>query len=87
MDYYRKGLIVKPNFGPTSKDVDPMWLRLSRKGDIYNFEASTSGKVWFMIDSQTSDLDPVQIGLVTGQLLKGKSLPATFDYFEVRSLP
>ena len=87
MDYYRKGVIVKPNIGPTSKDTDPIWLRLSRKGDTYSFEVSTNRKVWFIVDSHTSDLNPLQIGLVTGQRLKGSNLAATFDYFQVQSLP
>ncbi len=87
MDYYRKGVVVKPNFGPTHKDIDPILLRLSRKGDAYSFEVSNDGKVWFVINNHTSDINPLQIGLVTGQRLKGNSLFAIFDYFEVRSLP
>jgi beta-xylosidase len=86
MDLYRKGVIVPSNYGPTSRHANPIWLRLSKRNDIYSFDASTDGKVWFTIDSQINDLDPVQIGLVTGQLIRGKSLPAAFDYFEVRSL-
>jgi regulation of enolase protein 1 (concanavalin A-like superfamily) len=87
MDTYRKGVIVPPSFGPTSQSANPIWLRLSRKKEAYVFQASTDGRVWFAIESQTSDLDPAQIGLVTGQLLRGKSPQAAFDYFEVRSLP
>jgi beta-xylosidase len=87
MDYYEKGVIVTPNFGQTYREIDPLLLRLSRKENTYIFEASTDGKVWFIVGSHTSDMNPLQIGLVTGQRLRGESLPATFEYFEVRSLP
>ena len=87
MDYYKKGVIVKPSFGQPYKESDPILLRLSRRGDSYTFEASTDGMVWFVIGSHTSDMNPLQVGLVAGQKLKGSVLPAAFDYFEVRSLP
>jgi beta-xylosidase len=87
MDTYRKGILVQPNFGPTPRDVNPIWLRLSRTGDLYDFEASSNGTVWFFINSQTSDFTPTQIGLVTGQRLRGTPLSAGFDYFEVHGLP
>jgi regulation of enolase protein 1 (concanavalin A-like superfamily) len=87
MDYYRKGVVVEPNFGQTYQEIDPILLRLSRKGENFTFEASTDGKVWFMIGSHTADINPLQVGLVAGQRLLGKAIPATFEYFEVRSLP
>jgi len=87
MNYYKKGFVVKPDFGQTYKEVGPILLRLSRRAEAYTFEASTDGKVWFIAGSHTGDLNPLQIGLVTGQRLQGTNLPATFDYFEVRSLP
>lgn len=87
MDYYRKGVVVEPNFGQTYQEIGPILLRLSRKGKNFTFEASTNGKVWFMIGSHTADINPLQVGLVAGQRLLGKAIPATFEYFEVRSLP
>lgn len=87
MNYYKKGLMVKPDFGQSYKDAKPLLLRLSREGNRYTFEASTDGKVWFIVGSHTSDINPLKIGLVTGQRVKGSNLPAAFDYFEVRSLP
>ena len=86
MDYYEDGKIVKPDFGQAYGDIDPLLLRLSRKEDLYTFEASTDGKVWFIIGSHTSDMQPIQIGLVTGQRMRGENVPATFEYFEIRSL-
>lgn len=87
MNYYQNGLIVQPDFGQTYGDIDPLLLRLSRREDTYTFEASTDGKVWFIIGTHTSDMNPVQIGLVTGQRMRGENPPATFEYFEIRSLP
>jgi regulation of enolase protein 1 (concanavalin A-like superfamily) len=86
-DYYRKGVVAGPNFGQTYREIDPIRLRLSRKGEIYSFEASTDGKVWFLIGRHTSDINPQQVGLVAGQALRGRIIPATFEYFEVRGLP
>jgi hypothetical protein len=33
-----------------------------------------------------SSLQPLQVGLVTGQRMRGENLPATFEYFEIHSL-
>jgi hypothetical protein len=87
MDLYRNGVLVQPNFGQRYRDVNAILLRLSRMADIYTFEASTNGKVWFMIGSHTSEMTPLQVGLVAGQRLRGTNDPALFEYFEVRSLP
>ena len=87
MDYYRKGVVVKPSFGQTYEDIDPILIRLSRREDTYNFEVSTDGQVWFVIGSHASDLNPIQIGVVAGQNLGGSSISAAFEYFEIRSLP
>ncbi|RPJ21072.1 MAG: DUF1349 domain-containing protein [Chloroflexi bacterium] len=87
LNYYEEGVVVKPNFGKAYIDHDPILLRLSRNGNTYTFEASSDGKVWFMIGSHISEMNPLQIGLMAGQKIKGNSRPAIFDYFEVRGLP
>jgi beta-xylosidase len=86
MNHYEKGLLVQPDFGQSFGDIDPLLMRLGRKGDTYTFEASTDGKVWFLIGSHMSSLQPLQVGLVTGQRMRGENLPATFEYFEIHSL-
>ena len=85
MNYYKDGVVVEPDFGQPYREIDPLLLRLSRRGNTYTFEGSTDGKVWFLIGSHMSDMNPTQIGLVTGQRLRGENVPATFEYFEVRS--
>jgi len=87
METYRKGVIVKPSVGKSHQNNNPISIRLSRRGETYTFEASTDGEIWFIVGSQTSELDPLQIGLVTGQRIRGKTQPAAFQYFLVRSLP
>lgn len=87
MNYYENGMIVKPDFGQHYGEIDPLLLRLSRRENTYTFEASTDGKVWFIIGNHSSEMNPVYIGLVTGQRMRGENVPATFEYFEVRSLP
>jgi regulation of enolase protein 1 (concanavalin A-like superfamily) len=87
MDYYEKGVVVKPSYAQAYTNIDPLVLRLSRRGTAYTFEGSTNGLVWFVIGNHTSAMDPVGIGLVTGQRTVGSAHPAVFDYFEVRSLP
>jgi beta-xylosidase len=87
MNIYRKGIAATPSPMQTYTHQDPIYLRLSRRGDTYTFESSQNRDVWFLIGSQTSNINPHQIGLVASQNLRGKILPATFGYFEVRSLP
>lgn len=87
MDYYKAGMLIKPDFGQRYRNINAILLRLSRRENVYAFEVSPNGKVWFIIGSHTSDMEPRQIGLVTGQRMRGTNLPALFDYFEVRSLP
>ena len=87
MNYYKNGDAINPDFGQPYKEINPILLRLSRQANTYTFQASTDGKVWFVIGSHTGDMNPLQIGLVVGQKLKGNAVPAEFDYFEVRSLP
>jgi beta-xylosidase len=84
---YRKGLAERPGVGQTSTFAAPIFLRLSRRENLYEFAISQDGRVWFLLASQTSDLKPLQVGLVAAQHLSGKSLSAVFEYFEVRGLP
>ena len=87
MNYYKNGYAVRTDFVQPYSEIDPILLRLSRTANTYVFEASTDGKVWFVLGSYTSDMNPRQIGLVTGQRLKGNPISAAFDYFEIRGLP
>lgn len=87
LDSYKGGLAVKPSAGHAYSEGDTIWIRLSRRGNSYTLGASTDNQVWFSLGTYTIDINPLQIGLVTGQALADKVLPASFDYFEVRGLP
>lgn len=87
MDYYKNRVAIKPDFGQSYRESKPVLLRLSRQEKTYTFEASIDGKIWFVVGSHVSDMQPLKIGLVTGQRVKGNPNVATFDYFQVRSLP
>ena len=87
MNSYQRGVVVKPSPMQAYTHSAPIFLRLSRRGDTYTFENSQNGDVWFFIGSQTSTINPSQIGLVASQNLGGDILPAKFGYFEVRGLP
>ena len=84
---YHKGLAEGPGIGQTSTLAAPLFLRLSRRENLYEFAISQDGRVWFLIASQTSNLKPLQVGLVAAQHLSRESLSAVFEYFEVRGLP
>lgn len=87
MNSYQKGVMLKPSPMQTYTHRDPIFLRLSRRENTYTFENSQNGNVWFFIGNHTSAINPLQIGLVASQNLRGDILPANFGYFEVRSLP
>ena len=87
MQSYQKGLDEAPGVGQTITLPNPIFLRLSRRENLYEFEISQDGRVWFLVARQTSDLKPLQVGLVAAQHLSRKSLPAVFEYFEVRGRP
>lgn len=87
MNSYQKGVVIKPSFGQPYTYNTPVFLRLTRRDDTYTFENSQNGDVWFFIGRHTSTINPLQIGLVASQNLRGEILPAIFGYFEVRSLP
>jgi hypothetical protein len=87
MNVYQRGVVVKPSPAQEYTHRAPIFLRISRRDDLFTFESSQDGNVWFFIGRQTSDIDPLQIGLAASQNLRGNILPATFDYFEVRGLP
>ena len=87
MNSYLKGSAIKPGPMQTYTYRDPVFLRLSRRRNTYTFENSQNGDVWFLIGTQTIAIEPLQIGLVGSQNLRGDILPAKFGYFEVRSLP
>lgn len=87
MNSFHDGVVQRPSPMQIYAHENLVFLRLSRRGNTYTFESSENGNVWFFIGSQTIDINPLQIGLVASQNLRGDILPARFRYFEIRSLP
>ena len=85
MNHYQNGLIVPPNFGQPYQQSNVVILRLIRKGAAYIFEMSADGRMFFIVGEHVSDINPIQIGLATGQNIEGAIIPALFDYFEITS--
>jgi beta-xylosidase len=85
MNDYQNGITVFPNFGQPYKGDDIVILRLTRRGTSYVFEMSADGRIFFVVGEHTSDINPIQVGLATGQNVEGKIIPAVFDYFEITS--
>lgn len=86
MDLYLGGVFVPPNFASAFTDAVPVYLRITSRGNTYVFESGADGIGWDFRGTVTSDINPVQIGLVAGQSTAGM-VPAVFDYFEATSLP
>jgi len=85
VDYYNNGSFVTPNFAATYPESE-VYLRLIRQGNTYTFQSSADGSEWILRGGTVSSMNPLQIGLAAGQNTTG-IIPASFDYFEVSSLP
>jgi len=86
MDYYEDGSFVAPNYAQPFTQGDTVYLQLIRRDETYTLQTSTDGENWTLRGTTTSNMNPLQIGLVAGQNTSSV-IPAVFDYFEVTSLP
>ena len=86
MDYYEGGSFVAPNYSQSFTENTPVYLQLIRRDTSYTLQTSTDGEIWTLCGTTTSNMIPLQIGLVTGQNTSVE-LPAAFDYFEISTLP
>lgn len=85
-DNYINAAFQAGNFAADYDQGADVYLRLERDRDFYTFFASADGSNWTEIGSQRNGLNPLLIGLWTGQN-ESTSLPARFDYFQVTGLP
>jgi regulation of enolase protein 1 (concanavalin A-like superfamily) len=63
------------------------WLRLSKKGDRYEYSWSKDGKEWVVAGEKSwGDGNPKRIGLIAknGGNKEAKDLDAAFEFFELR---
>lgn len=85
-DNYINSAFQTDNFATAYTQGADVYLRLERNNDFYTFFASPNGSDWTEIGSQRNGLNPLLIGLWTGQN-ESTALPARFDYFQVTGLP
>jgi len=86
MDYYEGGSFVVPNYSEAFTGSETVYLQLIRRDNTYSLQTSTDGENWILRGTTTSNMNPLQIGLVAGQNTSSV-IPAVFDYFEVTNLP
>ena len=86
MDVYSQGLLSLPSFSQPYKIGTTLILRLIRIGNNYIFEASSDGRVFYMVGEHESAMTSPQVGILAGQNVDGDlPVPALFDYFEITS--
>lgn len=86
MDYYERGGFVAPNYAEAFGETDTVYLRLIRRDVTYTLHTSTDGENWTLRGTTTSNMTPLQIGLIAGQN-NSSVIAASFDYFVVTVLP
>jgi hypothetical protein len=86
MDYYERGGFVAPNYAEAFRETETVYLRLVRRDTTYTLYTSVDGENWTLRGTTTSNMSPLQIGLIAGQNASSV-IPASFDYFEVTLLP
>ena len=79
------GAFTGGNYGTNTANPSYIFLRLQRIGNTYTGLFSEDGTNWVNIGQHTNDLQPVGVGLFAGQSCAG-SIPADFEYFEIRRL-
>ena len=87
LDLVTAGQFSPENFARSAPDTDAVSLRLRREGRTFTGYYSVDGKQWKMVGSHSTDLTPVFVGLVAGQVIGFTPKPAQFDYFLVNRLP
>jgi beta-xylosidase len=75
------------NFASSAPEVEVVFLRLVREGDKFSAFVSVDGNKWNLIGVHKDSLEPLYIGLISGQAYNSVPKTAQFDYFTITSLP
>ena len=86
VDIVTGGNLNPENFSVTAPATDTVLLRLRRENSTYTAYASEDGTEWQLIGTHTGEIDPLFVGLVSGQSTSSL-MPAQFDTFMIRELP
>jgi len=85
MDYVKSGKFTGGNFATAAPGTDTIYLRLSRRGNLYDSYYSEDGIHWEKVGQHTSDMQAKYVGLAAGQSTKD-TVPAQFDYFIINEI-
>jgi beta-xylosidase len=86
-DMVNNGTFVDSNYATVLPNSDILYLRLTKIDNIYTAFYSIDGVEYKEIGSHKSSLQPVSVGLITGQAYGSLPKPAQYDYFTITSLP
>ena len=82
-DNFEGGFIVANYKAPVRGSQ--IYLRLRRVGTTYTGYFSEDGENWITLGEHTRDFSEARLGLMAAQA--AESIPASFDYFTITSLP
>ncbi|MBI5840435.1 MAG: DUF1349 domain-containing protein [Chloroflexi bacterium] len=86
MEYYENKKSMPPNIALPYDKNTLLYMRLTREGDKYTFDASADGQIWYFVAERTASFEPLQVGLMAGQN-EGSPVVADFSFFQVSSYP
>jgi len=75
---------------PTAGPCEKLWLRVTKRGDSYEGASSTDGRSFTVHTvQQWGDGSPLRVGLfaLSGSLTEPLEVDASFEFFEVASVP
>ena len=88
LDVVSDGNLINENFATKAGEIETIFLRLRREGNLFTGFVSENGQDWKQIGAHMSDaIQPIFVGLVAGQSIQTKPKPAQYDYFLVNRLP
>lgn len=87
MDLISDGNFTPENFATKATEIETVYLRLRREGNVFTAYASENGAEWKVIGAHKGSMKPLFVGLVAGQAVNSTPKPAQFDYFVINSLP
>lgn len=87
LDSTANGNFNPENFATTAPEANTVFLRLRREGNTFTAYASEDGKEWKLIGAHNNQMNPLFVGLVSGQAYGTVPQPAQFNYFTITALP
>jgi beta-xylosidase len=86
-DFATRGVYLSENFARAAAETETVYFRLRREGNEFTGYASENRLDWLEIGTHVGDIDPLFVGLATGQTDPSEPILAQFDYFMITALP